>query len=186
MGSFRSPNTFIFYEGDKYMNRFYDEPPKQMLIKFAKMKSIISDWITESFGIYPTWIRTHNRYNIINFLIQNEDIKVSIDVFVHEVDKTTQDSFNYKRRVWQNRYVIPEESYVVILRVWMVITDMHTKKRKQHDIMIPVNLGGDKEILTTDCTIDLDEKYIKNKSLDKLKSDLEKSSIWRKWNNGNK
>lgn len=168
------------------MNRFCDENPKRMLIKFGKMKSIVSDWIRETFNTQPTWIRTHGQYNIINFLIQREDIKVSMDIFVNEVDKTTKDSFNYKQRIWQAHYVIPEESYVVISRVWMVITDNHTKKRKQHDIMTPVNLGGDKMILSPDYTIDIDEKYIKNKDFDKLKSYLEKASIRRKFNNGYK
>ena len=176
---------FILEYGVVNMNRFCDENPKRMLIKFGKMKAIVSDWIRETFNTQPT-IRTHGPYDMINFLIQREDIKISMDIVVNEVDKTTKDSFNYKQRVLVPHYVIPEESYVVISRVWMAITDMHTKKRKQHNIMTSVNIGGDKMILSPDYTIDIDEKYIKNKDFDKLKSYLEKASVWRKFNNGYK
>ncbi len=121
------------------MHRWCDEKAElsEMIIEFGKMKQIVSDWFVDTFDCNPSWIRQKGSYKIINFLLQKGTFKISMDIFVAEVNVIDQKSFNYKPSNW-GKYVIPEDAPVTIQRVWMVVTDLVTNKRKQHDILLPL------------------------------------------------
>ena len=104
------------------MDRWYKEKPELMLIPFGTMKTIVSEWLHETFGVFPTWIKPKGRYNIINFVVMNDDIKVSMDIFVSEFVSINDDNLIvHAGRYYGMNRVIPEDAYVSIDRVWMVI-----------------------------------------------------------------
>ena len=114
------------------MHRWCDEKAdlSEMIIEFGKMKQIVSDWCFDTFGCIPTRIGPKGSYKVINFLIQKDTFKISMDIFVSEVDVIDNQkhmTFRYKASNW-GRYTMDDDSYVTIRRVWMVVTDLNTNK----------------------------------------------------------
>lgn len=162
------------------MDRWYKEKPELMLIPFGTMKTIVLEWLHETFGVYLTWLKPKGRYNIINFVVMNDDIKVSMDIFVSEFVSINDDNLIvHAGRYYGMNRVIPEDAYVSIDRVWMVITDLETKKRVQHDILTPMRYH-DRNRLMYDMRAFKMQEYLggSNTTL-KLRDALEKESIWR-------
>ena len=164
------------------MHRWCDEKAElsEMIIEFGKMKQIVSDWCFDTFGLRPTKIGPKGSYKIINFLIQKDTFKISIDIFVSEVNVIDRKSFDYKPSKW-GKYVIPEDAPVIIQRVWMVVTDLNTNKRKQHDILLPVEQKDRLRLLydmaatkMCDSVTDTDINPLK------LRDQLEENSKWAK------
>ena len=166
------------------MHRWCDEKTElsEMIIEFGKMKQIVSDWCFDTFGLRPTKIGPKGSYKIINFLIQKDTFKISIDIFVSEVDMIDhwQRVFSHKTYNWGG-YTILDTSYVIIQRVWMVITNLETNKRKQHDILLPVEQKDRLRLLydmaatkMCDSVTDTDINPLK------LRDQLEENSKWAK------
>ena len=152
----------------------------EMVIEYGKMIQIVSDWCFDTFGCRPTKIGPKGSYKIINFLIQKDTFKISMDIFVSEVDIIGNSKYVFNASNW-GRYVIPDDACVIIQRVWMVITNLETNKRKQHDILLPAEQKGRYRLLydmaatkMCDSVTDTDINPLK------LRDQLEENSKWLK------
>lgn len=166
------------------MHRWCDEKTElsEMIIEFGKMKQIVSDWCFDTFGCRPIKIGPKGSYKIINFLIQKDTFKVSMDIFVSEVNVIDhwKRVFSHKTYNWGG-YTILDDACVIIQRVWMAITDLNTNKRKQHDILTPVEHKDRLRLLydmtaakMCDSVTDCDINPLK------LRDQLEENSKWMK------
>ena len=165
------------------MNRWYNDKPAEMIIEFGKMKQIVSVWLSDTFGVVPSWIKPKGRYNVINFLVQTDELKISIDIFVSELVKIDDGHYAYTPRRFE-KYMIPEDAPVIIDRVWCVITDLETKKRKQHDILIPMRYHvpmryRDKNRLAYVIYLFGMQKYLSEDIVLSLRTQLENYAIWK-------
>ena len=159
------------------MNRWYDDKPEEMIIEFGKMKQIVSTWLSDTFGVVPSWIKPKGRYNVINFLVQTDELKISIDIFVSELIKIDDEHYTYRPRRYE-QYMIPEDAPVIINRVWGVITDLETKKRKQHDILIPMRYHDRNRLAYMIYNFGM-QRYLLEGVVLELRTQLENYSVWK-------
>lgn len=150
---------------------------KEMLIEFGKMKHIMSDWLRDTFNESPTWIKPKGRFNIINFVVERDDIKISMDVFVTEV-VFKDNSYKYISGYYGMNRFIPEDQLVRISRVWMVITDKETGKRKQHDILNPLRWDDKNKLAYNVYDLKMQEYLSSDEGCKNLRRNLEDNSIW--------
>jgi len=159
------------------MDRWYNDKPAEMIIEFGKMKQIVSAWLSDTFGVVPSWIKPKGRYNVINFLVQTDELKISIDIFVSELIKIDDEHYAYRPRRYE-QYAIPEDAPVIINRVWGVITDLETKKRKQHDILIPMRYHDRNRLAYVIYNFGM-QRYLPEGVVPELRTQLENYSVWK-------
>lgn len=159
------------------MNKWYKDESAKMIIEFSRMKQIVSEWLSDTFGVRPTWIKPKRRYNVINFVVQTDELKISMDIFVSELIKIADEHYAYRPRRYE-QYVIPEDAPVIINRVWCVITDLKTKKRKQHDILVPMRYHDRDKLAYAIYPFGM-QKYLPEGVVLELRTQLENYSTWK-------
>ena len=159
------------------MDRWYIDKPSEMIIEFSTMKQIVSEWLSDTFGVVLLWLKPKGSYHIINFIGQTNELKISIDIFVSELVKIGEEHYVSTPRRFGN-YMIPEDAPIIINRVWCVVTDLKTKKRKQHDILIPMRYHDRKRLAYMIYDLGM-QKYLPESSALALRTQLENYSIWK-------
>lgn len=159
------------------MNKWYKDESAKMIIEFGRMKRIVSEWLSDTFGVRPTWIKPKGKYNIINFVVQTDELKISMDIFVSELVKISDEHYVLSPRRFE-KYMVPEDAPVIINRVWCVITDLETKKRKQHDILVPMRYHDRDKLAYAIYAFGM-QKYLPEGVVLELRTQLENYSTWK-------